>query len=280
MSRARTQLMLAGQRAYHQHRAIDRQLTNIVSVAGGPETNGDRVVVYSSGQPVAGRAQPRTVLAVFDDRGKGTVYDHAGQIRLKYSQSEGVVVDRTLGPNTHWKWHNLCDSRLLKTVLKENEPLIKDQTIAEYQEEDEIDFERPIPDDDHVMRGLEAQEISKQIKECIKNYASFQIKMKAVKINEHFALKIFQQSSIFLSFTDGKTHIRINVGMVLDPNVVVGEDFQDLREVPGVMDQVARSESVERLQKVVQGARAVERANVLRERRLNITPSFLFQKKH
>ncbi|XP_061722201.1 microtubule-associated protein futsch-like isoform X2 [Cydia pomonella] len=45
------------------------------------DTNGDRVVVYSTGKPAAGLAQPRTVLAVFDYSGNGAVYDHAGQIR-------------------------------------------------------------------------------------------------------------------------------------------------------------------------------------------------------
>ncbi|XP_048005562.1 uncharacterized protein LOC125241238 [Leguminivora glycinivorella] len=236
--------------------------------------HGHRLVVYSTSKPT-GRSQ-RCVLAVFDYSGKGVVYDHTGQIRLQYSQREGVVIDRSIGPHTHWRWHNLDDFHL-ETVVMEKLPRVIDPAILHYAKEDHHKAGRhPVPGE-VVMKAIEAHK--KLDHNFVKRYCPFQIKMKAVKINEYFSLKIFEQSSIILSFSDGRKDIKLNVGMVLDPSVVLSEELVEAGDVAsGVEGPLECSRSVERLRGAVAGARAAERARRQRERRLNVTPSYIYQK--
>lgn len=65
----------------------------------------------------------------------------------------------------------------------------------------------------------------------IRSFKPFEIRMKALKINEYFSLKILDQAKIYLIFRDGKRKLKLNIGMVLDHNNVVDTDLVKVTDV-------------------------------------------------
>ncbi|XP_064076756.1 reticulocyte-binding protein homolog 2a-like [Vanessa tameamea] len=232
-----------------------------------------RFVIYSSGEPdERGRSRPLAILATFDYLGNGIVFDHAGKIRLKYNQTEGVVLDRSIGPVSHWKWHTLNDPPVLQQVMIDTQMAHKDPEI----------FKLGGPGDDKVRADNEemlAIEFDNFIKEKSKKlsqkFKPFQIKMKALKINEHFSLKVLDQATVYLIFRDSSINLKINIGMILDHKEIVDTDTAEVGEVSNSLERFpARTDSLAGLQKSVAYAQRVERARVERERRLRPTVSY------
>ncbi|XP_063616843.1 trichohyalin-like [Cydia splendana] len=234
------------------------------------ETNaGQRFVVYSTGQPdERGRSRPRTLLATFDYSGNGIVFDHTGKIRLKYNQTEGVVLDRTIGPVSHWKWHTLNDPPVLQQVMIDTQMPYKDPTILAMGDK-QADAKRP---DNEEMLAIEFENFLKEKRQKItqsQSFKPFQIKMKALKINENFSLRVLDQASIYLFFRDGTTNLKLNIGMVLDHKEIVDTDTAEIGEVSNTLDKLpACTDSIAELQKAVAKAQAQERLRVRHELRL------------
>ncbi|XP_046977864.1 calponin homology domain-containing protein DDB_G0272472-like, partial [Vanessa cardui] len=232
-----------------------------------------RFVIYSSGEPdERGRSRPLAILATFDYLGNGIVFDHAGKIRLKYNQTEGVVLDRSIGPVSHWKWHTLNDPPVLQQVMIDTQMAHKDPEI----------FKLGGPGDDKVrpdneeMLAIEFDNfIKEKSKKLSQKFKPFQIKMKALKINEHFSLKVLDQATVYLIFRDGSINLKINIGMILDHKEIVDTDTAEVGEVSNSLERFpARTDSLAGLQKSVAYAQRVERARVERERRLRPTVSY------
>ncbi|XP_063357947.1 trichohyalin-like [Cydia amplana] len=232
------------------------------------ETNaGQRFVVYSTGQPdERGRSRPRTLLATFDYSGNGIVFDHTGKIRLKYNQTEGVVLDRTIGPVSHWKWHTLNDPPVLQQVMIETQMPYKDPTILAMGDKN-ADAKRP---DNEEMLAIEFENFLKEKRQKLtQSFKPFQIKMKAMKINEYFSLRVLDQASIYLLFRDGTTNLKLNIGMLLDHKEIVDTDTAEIGEVSNTLDKLpACTDSIAELQKAVAKAQAQERFRVRHEIRL------------
>ncbi|XP_063548769.1 trichohyalin-like [Cydia strobilella] len=232
------------------------------------ETNaGQRFVVYSTGQPdERGRSRPRTLLATFDYSGNGIVFDHTGKIRLKYNQTEGVVLDRTIGPVSHWKWHTLNDPPVLQQVMIDTQMPYKDPTILAMGDK-HADAKRP---DNEEMLAIEFENFLKEKRQKLtQSFKPFQIKMKAMKINEYFSLRVLDQASIYLLFRDGTTNLKLNIGMVLDHKEIVDTDTAEIGEVSNTLDKLpACTDSIAGLQKAVAKAQAQERFRVRHELRL------------
>ncbi|XP_063395638.1 trichohyalin-like [Cydia fagiglandana] len=234
------------------------------------ETNaGQRFVVYSTGQPdERGRSRPRTLLATFDYSGNGIVFDHTGKIRLKYNQTEGVVLDRTIGPVSHWKWHTLNDPPVLQQVMIDTQMPYKDPTILAMGDK-QADAKRP---DNEEMLAIEFENFLKEKRQKVtqsQSFKPFQIKMKALKINENFSLRVLDQASIYLLFRDGTTNLKLNIGMVLDHKEIVDTDTAEIGEVSNTLDKLpACTDSIAGLQKAVAKVQAQERLRVRHELRL------------
>ncbi|XP_041975758.1 uncharacterized protein LOC121730682 [Aricia agestis] len=204
------------------------------------ENNEKRLVVYSKGETdPSGRHKPSTVLATFDHLGNGVVYDHDGNVRLKYNQTEGVLLDKTLGPVTRWKWHTLNDPPELKDVTNETTLEPKDMNIAKLGKPSEV---RKIQD-----KEIQAIAMQNFIKSKQKKFKPFPIKMKAVKINENFSLKVVDQATIYLNFKDQEVNIRTNVGLVLDQKDIVDTELADIGDVTN-SDRVPKTASLAMLQ--------------------------------
>ncbi|KAJ8735458.1 hypothetical protein PYW07_007078 [Mythimna separata] len=230
------------------------------------ETNAkQRFVVYSSGEPdERGRTHPITVLATFDYLGNGIVFDHAGKIRLKYNQNEGVVLDRAIGPASHWQWHSLNNPPVLEKVMVDTQMTHKDPNI--------LKLETPSPvgsaTDNVEMLAIEFDNLIKEkSKELSQKFKPFQIKMKALKINEHFSLKVLDQATVYLIFRDGLTNLKLNIGMILDYKEIVDIDTAEVGEISNSLERFpARTNSLAGLQRSVAHAQRYERLQ--RSRRL------------
>ncbi|KAJ8736466.1 hypothetical protein PYW08_007122 [Mythimna loreyi] len=226
-----------------------------------------RFVVYSSGEPdERGRTHPITILATFDYLGNGIVLDHAGKIRLKYNQTEGVVLDRSIGPVSHWKWHTLNDPPVLQQVMVDTHMAKKDPDILKLGSSEV----HPTPPHNEEMLAIEFDNFIKdKTKKLSQTFKPFQIKMKALKINEHFSLKVLDQATVYLIFRDGSTNLKVNMGMILDDKEIVDTDTSIVGEVSNSLERFpARTDSLAGLQRSVAYAQSYEKKHAERERRL------------
>ncbi|XP_022822154.1 titin homolog isoform X2 [Spodoptera litura] len=232
------------------------------------ETNAQqRFVIYSSGEPdERGRSHPITILATFDYLGNGVVFDHAGKIRLKYNQTEGVVLDRGIGPVSHWKWHTLNDPPVLQQVMIDTQMAHKDPEIVQLGS---IADTRLRPDNEEMLAIEFDNFIKEKSKKLSQKFKPFQIKMKALKINEHFSLKVLDQATIYLIYRDGSTNLKLNIGMILDHQEIVDTDTAEVGEVSNSLERFpARTDSLAGLQRSVAYAQRYERQRAERDRRL------------
>ncbi|XP_028176335.1 uncharacterized protein LOC114364391 isoform X1 [Ostrinia furnacalis] len=232
------------------------------------ETNAQqRYVVYSSGEPdERGRSRPITILATFDYLGNGVVFDHSGKIRLKYNQTEGVVLDRAIGPVSHWKWHTLNDPPVLQQVMIDTQMSHKDPDIVKLGGPGD---NKARPDNEEMLAIEFDNFIKEKSKKLTQKFKPFQIKMKALKINESFSLKVLDQATVYLIFRDGSANLKLNIGMILDHKEIVDTDTAEVGEVSNSLERLpARTESIAGLQASVAHAQRVERARVERARRL------------
>lgn len=171
--------------------------------------------------------------------------------RLKYNQSEGVLVDPTLGPPNKWKWHTLNDPPILEHVFLNPQLQIRDNII-----EDIGKTERPL-DSNPVTRKIHPEVLAIELENFVREKTSklthkfkkLEIRMKAIKLNEHFSLKILDQTAIYLIFRDGTTSLKLNLGMVLISDEIVDTDTAELTDVQTPYDRLpAKSPSVEDIQ--------------------------------
>lgn len=128
------------------------------------------------------------------------------------------------------------------------------------------------PDNEEMLAIEFDNFIKEKSKKLSQKFKPFQIKMKALKINEHFSLRVLDQATIYLIFRDGSTNIKLNLGMILDHQEIVDTDTAEVGEVSNSLERFpARTDSLAGLQKSVAYAQRIERARVDRERRLRPT---------
>ncbi|KAI5632066.1 hypothetical protein NE865_15231 [Phthorimaea operculella] len=219
-----------------------------------------RYVVYSSGEPdERGRSTPITVLGMFDFNGNGVVFDHGGKIRLKYNQNEGIVLDRSIGPVTQWKWHSLNDPPELQQVMIDSQLDYKDPTIFSYA------ADHYPPPQDETLLAIEYDNYIKS-KEKKKEFKPNQINMKVMKLNDQFTLKVLDQNRIYLLFRDGATTMKCNLGLKIDHSDIVDTTFCDLGEVCVTAEKLpAATDSLADLQKCLKEAQKFNQVRVARE---------------
>lgn len=185
---------------------------------------------------------------------------------LKYNQTEGVVLDRGIGPVSHWKWHTLNDPPVLQQVMIDTQMAHKDPQIIKLG----TAADNKIRPDNEEMLAIEFDNfIKEKSKKLSQKFKPFQIKMKALKINEHFSLKVLDQATVYLIFRDGSTNLKLNIGMILDHQEIVDTDTAEVGEVSNNLERFpARTDSLAGLQRSVAYAQRYERNRTERERRL------------
>lgn len=188
-------------------------------------------------------------------------------LRLKYNQTEGVVLDRSIGPVSQWKWHTLNDPPVLQQVMIDTQMPYKDPTIMKLggpgSAKKRVDNEE--------MLAIEFDNfIKEKSRKLTQKFKPFQIRMKALKINEYFSLRVLDQATVYLLYRDGTTNLKINMGMILDHKEIVDTDTADVGDVSNSMKRLpARTDSLAVLQQAVAQAQREERTRVRHERRLH-----------
>lgn len=177
-----------------------------------------------------------------------------------------MVLDRSIGPVSHWKWHTLNDPPVLQQVMIDTQMAHKDPGILQMGGPQDMTI-RP---DNEEMLAIEFDNfIKEKSRKLSQKFKPFQIKMKALKINEHLSLRVLDQATIYLIFRDGSTNIKLNIGMVLDHQEIVDTDIAELGEVSNNLERFpARTDSLAALQHSLAHAQRFERTRTERERRL------------
>ncbi|KAJ0184030.1 hypothetical protein K1T71_000453 [Dendrolimus kikuchii] len=224
---------------------------------------GQRYVIYSSGEEIEnGKLKPFTVLACFDFLGNGVVYDHYGKVRLKYNQSEGMVVDSKIGPPGRWKWHTLNDPPVLQpifvdTVLKHCDPCL--DNVIKNQKDDKSDAGSRLRHESTDMLTIELENFVKEkANKMLKKLKLFQFRMKVLKINNQFSLRIIDQANIYLLYRVGSISLRLNLGMILISNEIVDTETAEVSQVATPYDRnPPGSQSVADIQKILNKAEKI-----------------------
>lgn len=183
-----------------------------------------------------------------------------------YNQTEGVMLDRALGPVSHWQWHSLNDPPVLQQVMIDTQMAHKDPTILQLGTHSNT---KPRPENEEMLAIEFDNFVREKTKKLSQEFKPFQIKMKAMKINEHFSLKVLDQATVYLIFRDGTTNIKLNIGMLLDHQEIVDTDTAEVGEVSNSMQRYpARTDSLAILQNVVANAQQFDKKRTDHERRL------------
>ncbi|XP_022125644.2 uncharacterized protein LOC111000497 [Pieris rapae] len=191
--------------------------------------------------------RPVTILACFDYLGNGVVYDQSGKARIKYNQSEGIVIDSKIGAPSKWKWHSLNDPPVLQNVYMDNkiadDTLLQNLIIPDDIKVFNIDnYSKEIDED---MLAIEFENFVKgKAKKIMQKMTSYKIRMKAVKINEFFSLRIMDQENIYILFRNGHICLKLNIGMHLKSNEIIDTITIDVAEVLTPYDDVPDTKSL------------------------------------
>lgn len=197
---------------------------------------------------------------------------------IKYNQTEGVVLDKVIGPISHWKWHTLNDPPELERIVIDKYMTHKDPKILSYEEEDCDRVSITNEQQSSIKKMLEIEFenfVNQKFTETKKttSFQPFKIRMKALKINEYFSLKILDQAKIYLIFQDGKRRFKLNIGMVLDHTHIIDTDVVEMQDV--VMSKVetypACSDSIASLQQRISHAHHIEQ--LFKDHQRKVMPS-------
>lgn len=177
--------------------------------------------------------------------------------RLKYNQSEGLLVDPKLGPPGRWKWHTLNDPPVLQQVFVNTRMHDRDVELIAKPDKTEDPSESCYKHPQQEMLSIELDNFVKEkATKLLQKFKPFQIRMKAVKLNEQFSLKIFDQANINLVFRDGATSLKINLGRLLKSDEIIDTETSDMADVATPYDKKpARSGSVENIQRLLRTVR-------------------------
>ncbi|KAL4717469.1 hypothetical protein ACJJTC_000618 [Scirpophaga incertulas] len=228
---------------------------------------GRRYVVYSSGEKdTFGCHLPVTVLACFDYLGNGVVYDHFGNERLKYNQSEGIVIDTKIGPPCRWKWHTLNDPPVLYPMFIDKHAKLDSQInklLNPKMRENSLDDKSITTKEPNLeMVAIELDNFMKEkTDKLLQNFKPFNIQKKIFKINNQFSVKILDQSNIYLIFSDNFKEIKLNIGMQLISDEIIDTDTADVVDVATPYDWYPpKSQSIANIQNILEKSRKFQKS--------------------
>lgn len=163
-----------------------------------------------------------------------------------------MVVDEKIGPVGRWKWHNLNDPPVLMPKYVDTHLVNKAEQLDDEPTADEEDK----PDID-MMLSIELDNfIKEKANKLLLKYKPFRIKPKFIKINDQFSLRVIDQANITLHFNDVQNYIKLNLGMSLISDNILGTEGVEVTQVMTPFDRVIpKSESVENLKKLLAAAR-------------------------
>lgn len=178
--------------------------------------------------------------------------------RLKYNQTEGIIIDEKVGPQGRWKWHALNDPPVLKQVFVDTYLQERHEDLDDLIKSKEIYNPVPVKSSNTDMVMIEYENFVKEKEhKLLQKFKPFQIKMKAVKINDYFSIKIHDQACVTITFKSTPSNLRLNLGMHLINTEIVDSEISDVSEVATPYDRLrpAKTESVANIQEALNRAR-------------------------
>ncbi|XP_059055110.1 uncharacterized protein LOC131849134 [Achroia grisella] len=224
---------------------------------------GNRYIIFSSGEKDEnGFSRPTTVLGTFDYLGNGVVYDVIGNQRLKYNQSEGIIIDQKIGPPSRWKWHDLNEPPILQPVFVDKYDKSLNTCLDEFklsQSDNRSDSSKCSRETNIEMLHIELENFLKEkAHKLLQKFKPFQIKMKALKLNKQFSLRIMDQANIYLLFRDGRTSLKLNLGLHLISNEIVDTETAEVFQVATRYDiHPPRSQSIADVQNYIRKVKTI-----------------------
>ncbi|XP_038216712.1 uncharacterized protein LOC119835790 [Zerene cesonia] len=200
--------------------------------------------------------RPVTVLACFDHLGHGIVFDHTGKVRLKYNQSEGIIIDEKIAPPSRWKWHTLNDPPVLENAYIDNKVKFN-QDKRNLLSVHLSDSEENIKPMNEEMLVIEFENFVKaKAAKMLQQFKPFQIRMKVVKINDFFSLRVIDQANIYILYRTGHISLKLNIGMHLKSDEIIDTEIVEISEVSTPYDSdISMSKSVTDIQKILENAK-------------------------
>ncbi|XP_045510222.1 uncharacterized protein LOC123705482 [Colias croceus] len=199
--------------------------------------------------------RPITVLACFDHLGHGIVYDHTGKVRLKYNQSEGIIIDEKIAPPSRWKWHTLNEPPVFENAYIDNKVKVNEvqRNLLSPHLLDTEENEKPINEE---MLVIEFENFVKaKAAKMLQQFKPFQIRMKVVKINDFFSLRVIDQANIYILFRTGHISLKLNIGMHLKSDEIIDTEIVEISEVSTPYDSnMSISKSVTEIHKILENA--------------------------
>lgn len=117
-------------------------------------------------------------------------------------------------------------------------PVLIDTFVKDKLSKNDIKYKEYSTKDDMIanieMNNLQREQASKMVQK----YQSFQIRIKVVKINEYFTLKIIKQSRIYLQFRYEHVCLKLNLGMLLKNKEIVDVNVAEVSEVSTPLDDL------------------------------------------
>ncbi|KAH9644155.1 hypothetical protein HF086_018376, partial [Spodoptera exigua] len=192
------------------------------------------------------------ILASVNSDGRGYWYYRSGPVALEYyNAKEGVLVDPTLGSPSKWKWHTLNDPPVLQQVILNPHLKVRDSGIERLGKTQRALDSNPVQKEiDPEMIAIELDNFAREkTSKLIQKYKKLEIRMKAIKLNEQFSLRIHDQATIHLFFRDGTTSLKLNLGLLLISDEIVDTDTAEMTDVSTPYDRLpAKSPSVADIQ--------------------------------
>ncbi|KAI8431153.1 hypothetical protein MSG28_001198 [Choristoneura fumiferana] len=177
--------------------------------------------------------------------------------QLKYNQTEGHLIDKKIGPPGFWKWHSLNDPPVLHKAFIDT--YSEDRTAVEPKTKVKVEDDQEITGDEanDAMLAIEFDNfVREKADKLLQTFKPFQIRMKTVKINDYFSLRVMDQANIYLLYRDGALTLKLNLGMLLQSKEIIDSDCAELSCVGTPYDRrPARSASVQKLQGIVLAAK-------------------------
>ncbi|CAF4748800.1 unnamed protein product [Pieris macdunnoughi] len=217
-----------------------------------------RYIIYDLNEDdyvdVKNTRRPLTILACFDYLGNGVVYDQSGNARIKYNQSEGIIIDNKIGAPSKWKWHSLNDPPVLQNVYMDNK-VTDDSLLQNFIIPDDLmifNNDNTSKEVDEDMLAIEFENFVRgKAQKIMQKMTSYKIRMKAVKINDFFSLRIIDQENIYIIFRNGHIHFKLNIGMHLKSNEIIDTITVDVAEVSTPYDFVPETKSLSDIHEVL-----------------------------
>lgn len=186
--------------------------------------------------------------------------------RIKYNQSEGMLSDSKIGPPGRWKWHTLNEPPVLQPVfvdmhVRPNACL--QEYIRTHKDDEKGDASSKHKKEPNLdMLAIELENFLKEKAQAmLQEFKPFQIRMKALKVNDQFSLKVLDQANIFLMFRDGHSTVKLNLGMHLISNEIIDTETSEATLVATPYDRrPPTSESIHDIQIALEKARKLGKA--------------------